>query len=131
MDPPDSGPSKCLVGYLRPSASTSERTTVDLSHSAEDEQFRSDVREWLGDNLVGDFAELKGLGGSGKDLEAHDERLEWDRPPARNGRASLGWPPAPGRRGLSLSSEECRVETECGRTCRVRWATDRQKKKKK
>src|SRR3546814_19003715 len=67
MDPPDSGPSKCLVGYLRPSASTSDRTTVDLSHSAEDEQFRSDVREWLGDNLVGDFADLKGLGGSGKE----------------------------------------------------------------
>src|SRR3546814_11011238 len=97
MDPPDSGPSKCLVGYLRPSASTSERTTVDLSHSAEDEQFRSDVREWLGDNLVGAFAELKGLGGSGKDLAAHDEPPEWHRHPASPGWTRLGWPTEPAR----------------------------------
>nr|WP_246280071.1 acyl-CoA dehydrogenase family protein [Nocardioides daedukensis] len=76
-----------------------------MSHSAEDEQFRRDVREWLGDNLVGDFAELKGLGGSGKDLEAHDERLEWDRHLARHGWTCIGWPTEHGGRGLSLMQQ--------------------------
>ena len=47
--------------------------------SAADEQFRREAREWLADNLADDFATLKGKGGSGRDLEAHDERLEWDR----------------------------------------------------
>ncbi|MDT0201613.1 acyl-CoA dehydrogenase family protein [Nocardioides sp. AE5] len=78
---------------------------MDLSHSAEDEQFRAEVRAWLGDNLVGDFAELKGLGGSGKDLEAHDERLEWDRHLARHGWTCIGWPTEHGGRGLSLMQQ--------------------------
>ncbi|MFL6158758.1 MAG: acyl-CoA dehydrogenase, partial [Marmoricola sp.] len=58
---------------------------MDLTDTAEDQAFRTEVRTWLEDNLVGDFAALKGLGGSGKDLEAHDERLGWDRHLAEHG----------------------------------------------
>ncbi|WP_231978452.1 hypothetical protein, partial [Mycobacterium sp. E3298] len=29
------------------------------------EEFRAEVRRWLADNLVGEFAALKGLGGPG------------------------------------------------------------------
>ena len=30
------------------------------------EEFRAEVRGWLADNLVGEFAALKGLGGPGR-----------------------------------------------------------------
>ncbi|HET6153579.1 MAG TPA: acyl-CoA dehydrogenase family protein [Marmoricola sp.] len=78
---------------------------MDLTDSSEDKAFRAEVRTWLEDNLVGDFAALKGLGGSGKDLEAHDERLEWDRHLAAHGWTCIGWPVEHGGRGLSLSQQ--------------------------
>jgi alkylation response protein AidB-like acyl-CoA dehydrogenase len=78
---------------------------VDLTDSPEDRAFRAEVRAWLEDNLAGDFAGLRGLGGSGKDLEAHDERLEWDRHLARHGWTCIGWPVEHGGRGLSLSQQ--------------------------
>ncbi|KRF11591.1 acyl-CoA dehydrogenase [Nocardioides sp. Soil797] len=78
---------------------------MDLSHSVEDEDFRSEVRAWLADNLVGEFAELKGLGGPGNDLEAHDERLAWDRHLAAHGWTCIGWPTEHGGRGLSLMQQ--------------------------
>lgn len=78
---------------------------MDLTDSAEDKAFRAEVRGWLEDNLVGDFAALRGKGGSGKDLEAHAERLEWDRHLAQHGWTCLGWPTEHGGRGLSLSQQ--------------------------
>ncbi|HET6167828.1 MAG TPA: acyl-CoA dehydrogenase family protein [Marmoricola sp.] len=78
---------------------------MDLTDSSEDKAFRAEVRSWLEDNLVGEFAALKGVGGSGKDLEAHDERLEWDRHLARHGWTCIGWPVEHGGRGLSLSEQ--------------------------
>ncbi|MCW2786582.1 MAG: acd [Marmoricola sp.] len=78
---------------------------MDLTDTTEDKAFRTDVRTWLADHLVGDFAALKGLGGSGKDLEAHDERLEWDRHLAKNGWTCIGWPTKYGGRGLSLMQQ--------------------------
>ena len=78
---------------------------MDLTDSSEDKAFRGEVRDWLEDNLVGEFAALKGLGGSGKDLEAHDERLEWDRHLAKHGWTCIGWPAEHGGRGLSLSQQ--------------------------
>jgi alkylation response protein AidB-like acyl-CoA dehydrogenase len=78
---------------------------VDLTDTSEDKAFRAEVRTWLGDNLTGDFAALQGLGGSGKDLEAHDERLEWDRHLAKHGWTCIGWPTEYGGRGLSLMQQ--------------------------
>jgi alkylation response protein AidB-like acyl-CoA dehydrogenase len=78
---------------------------VDLTDSREDKAFRAEVRAWLEDNLVGDFAALNGLGGPGKDLEAHDERLAWDRHLAQHGWTCIGWPVEHGGRGLSLSRQ--------------------------
>ena len=78
---------------------------MDLTDTSEDKTFRLEVRTWLEDNLVGDFAALRGLGGSGKDLEAHDERLEWDRHLARHGWTCIGWPTEYGGRGLSLMQQ--------------------------
>lgn len=78
---------------------------MDLTDTSEDKTFRLEVRTWLEDNLVGDFAALKGLGGSGKDLEAHDERLEWDRHLAKHNWTCIGWPVEYGGRGLSLMQQ--------------------------
>jgi alkylation response protein AidB-like acyl-CoA dehydrogenase len=78
---------------------------MDLTDTAEDRAFRAEVRGWLEDHLVGDFAALRGLGGSGKDLEAHDERLEWDRHLAAHGWTCIGWPEEHGGRGLSLGQQ--------------------------
>jgi alkylation response protein AidB-like acyl-CoA dehydrogenase len=78
---------------------------MDLTDAPEDRAFRAEVRGWLEANLVGDFAALKGLGGPGKDLEAHDERLAWDRHLARHGWTCIGWPAEHGGRGLSLAQQ--------------------------
>ena len=52
---------------------------MDLTYSAADQAFRAEVRAWLEEHLRGDFAGLRGLGGAGRDHEAHDERLAWNR----------------------------------------------------
>ena len=75
---------------------------MDLTYSPEDEAFRAEVREWLNDNLVGDFAKIKGMGGTGREHEAHEERLAWNQHMAREGWTCLGWAPEHGGRGLSL-----------------------------
>ena len=66
------------------------------------EEFRATVREWLADNLSGDFAALRGLGGPGREHEAFDERIEWDRHLAKHGWTCIGWPREHGGRGLPL-----------------------------
>ncbi len=75
---------------------------MDLTYSEEDQAFRTEVRGWLEEHLTGDFAALKGLGGAGRDHEAHDERLAWNRHLARHGWTCVGWPEEYGGRGLSL-----------------------------
>jgi alkylation response protein AidB-like acyl-CoA dehydrogenase len=75
---------------------------VDLSYSPEDEAFRAEIRGWLEEHLTGEFAELKGLGGPGKDHEAFEERLAWNRHLAEHGWTGVGWPEEHGGRGLSI-----------------------------
>ncbi|MCB0931915.1 MAG: acyl-CoA dehydrogenase family protein [Mycobacterium sp.] len=67
------------------------------------EEFRAEVRQWLCDNLVGDYAALKGLGGPGREHEAFEERLAWNRHLAAAGLTCLGWPVEHGGRGLSVA----------------------------
>nr|WP_296766498.1 acyl-CoA dehydrogenase family protein [Rhodococcus sp. (in: high G+C Gram-positive bacteria)] len=71
----------------------------------DDASFRQNVREWLSDNLTGDFAELKGLGGPGREHEAFDARLAWDRHLAASGWTCLGWPTEFGGRGLGIEQQ--------------------------
>ena len=67
------------------------------------EEFRAEVRQWLAENLVGEFAALKGLGGPGREHEAFEERLAWNRHLAAAGLTCLGWPVEHGGRGLSVA----------------------------
>ena len=67
------------------------------------QEFRAEVRQWLADNLVGEFAALKGLGGPGRENEAFEERRAWNRHLAAAGLTCLGWPEEHGGRGLSVA----------------------------
>jgi alkylation response protein AidB-like acyl-CoA dehydrogenase len=70
-----------------------------------DEHFRRGVRDWLAANLTGDFAGARGLGGPGREHEAFDVRLAWDRHLAENGWTCLGWPEEFGGRGATLQQQ--------------------------
>jgi alkylation response protein AidB-like acyl-CoA dehydrogenase len=67
------------------------------------QEFRAEVRQWLADNLVGEFAALKGLGGPGREHEAFDERRAWNQHLAAAGLTCLGWPEEHGGRGLTVA----------------------------
>ena len=78
---------------------------VDLTYSEEDQSFRAEVRGWLDEHLTGEWAALRGLGGAGRDHEAHEERVAWNRLLAEHGWTCLGWPTEYGGRGLSLGQQ--------------------------
>jgi len=75
---------------------------VDLRYSDADLAFRTEIRDWLAEQLNGEWGELRGLGGPGRDHEAIDERLAWNRHLAAHGWTCVGWPTEHGGRGLSL-----------------------------
>ncbi|MEU0529555.1 acyl-CoA dehydrogenase family protein [Amycolatopsis tolypomycina] len=68
-------------------------------------RFREEVASWLADNLTGEFARLRGLGGPGREHEEFDLRLAWERHLAGAGWTCVGWPVEHGGRGLSLEEQ--------------------------
>jgi len=76
-----------------------------LQVSPQDEEFRRRVREWLAENLTGRFAGLRGAGGPGREHEAHDERVAWNRHLAEAGWTCLGWPAEHGGHDASLAQQ--------------------------
>ena len=68
----------------------------------QDEEFRQHVREWLAEHLP---AELVDVGGPGREHEAFDERLAWERTLAAANWTCLGWPAVLGGRDLPLSQQ--------------------------
>jgi len=69
------------------------------------ERFRREVASWLAENLTGEFADVRGLGGPGREHEAFDRRLAWERHLAAAGWTCLGWPEEFGGRGLSVAEQ--------------------------
>ena len=78
---------------------------MDLRESAQDREFRDQVRGWLEDNLTGEFAAARGLGGPGREHEAFDVRVAWERHLGAAGWTCIGWPVEHGGRGLSLQQQ--------------------------
>ena len=75
---------------------------MEFTFSADDESFRDQVRTWMAEHLVGEFAGL----GSGMDLgEGHelDVRRAWERELAAGGWVGIGWPKEYGGRDLPLT----------------------------
>jgi alkylation response protein AidB-like acyl-CoA dehydrogenase len=78
---------------------------MDLRDRPEDETFRKDVRSWLSDHVVGEFAALGGRGGSGDETFGFDVRLEWEKVLAADGWTGIGWPVEYGGRGASIAHQ--------------------------
>ena len=75
------------------------------SQAGEDAAFRQEIRDWLERNLTGAFASLRGRGGSGREHEAHEERVAWNRHLAAAGWTCVGWPVEHGGRGASITQQ--------------------------
>ena len=71
----------------------------------EDAEFRSQVRRWLEQNLTGQFAGLRGLGGPGREHEHFEQRLAWNRRLAASGWTCLGWPAQYGGQDATLAQQ--------------------------
>ena len=78
---------------------------MDLRDRPEDEAFRREVRAWLADHVVGEFAALGGRGGSGDETFGFEVRLEWERVLAADRWTGIGWPTEYGGRGASIAHQ--------------------------
>ena len=94
---------------------------MDLRETDADREFRRTVRKWLADNLTGEFATARGLGGPGREEEAFDLRWAWERHLGAAGWTCLGWPPEHGGRGLPVTHQVIFYEeyAEAGAPARV------------
>jgi alkylation response protein AidB-like acyl-CoA dehydrogenase len=68
----------------------------------DDEDFRTEVRTWLAENLRGEFAAVVGTGGPGNEHEALELRRAWERRLGEGRWIGLGWPAEKGGRGAGL-----------------------------
>ncbi len=75
---------------------------MDLRLSPEDEAFRAEIRAWLEVRLDGEFRHLRGRGGPGREHEAIEPRMAWERELGAAGWIGLGWPRSAGGGGASL-----------------------------
>ncbi|HWF22414.1 MAG TPA: acyl-CoA dehydrogenase family protein [Acidimicrobiales bacterium] len=78
---------------------------MNLRDQPEDEAFRKEVRAWLTDHVVGEFAALGGRGGSGDETYGFETRLRWEKVLAEAGWTGLGWPTEYGGRGASIGHQ--------------------------
>jgi len=73
--------------------------------SVSDEEFRADAKAWLAENLVGEFATLKGRGGPGDEEVGFDIRERWERVLGGAGWIGLGWPTEHGGRNATVGQQ--------------------------
>jgi len=78
---------------------------MHLHFGDEDEAFRLEVAGWLEHRLGGEFAAVRGCGGSGDAHARIDERRAWERELGAAGWTCLGWPREYGGRGASLEQQ--------------------------
>ena len=78
---------------------------MEQTQGLSDDEFTNTVRQWLAENLAGEFAALRGLGGPGREHEAFTERLAWDRHLAAAGWTGLGWPAEFGGREATMAQQ--------------------------
>src|SRR4029079_14718084 len=77
---------------------------MDFEFTKEEDEFRADLRDWLHDNLVGEFRNHLGVGGPADD--SHWEiRLEWEKVLAKDLCLNISWPVEYGGRGGTLNQE--------------------------
>jgi alkylation response protein AidB-like acyl-CoA dehydrogenase len=72
--------------------------------TAEDEEFRTELRDWLAEHLVGEFRAARGVGGPADD-RAWDVRLAWEMELAAARWLNVSWPEEYGGRGGTARQE--------------------------
>jgi alkylation response protein AidB-like acyl-CoA dehydrogenase len=71
----------------------------------QDAEFRERARGWLEQNLTGEFADLRGQGGPGREHEHFEQRRVWNRHLAASGWTCLGWPREYGGHDATLTQQ--------------------------
>ncbi|HWS47460.1 MAG TPA: acyl-CoA dehydrogenase family protein [Acidimicrobiia bacterium] len=77
---------------------------MDFADTPAEAAFRADVRSWLAEHLVGEYAAL-GPGGGPADESGWDVRHEWERVLGHDRWVGMSWPEAYGGRGLDLARQ--------------------------
>ena len=77
---------------------------MDFHFTAEEDDFRDEVRTWLSEHLVGTFAEHRGVGGV-TDASHWDLRVAWEKELAEARLLNISWPEQYGGRGGTLNEE--------------------------
>jgi len=77
---------------------------MDFTDSPGEAAFRAEVREWLDEHLVGEFAEIGGAGGPAEET-AWDARVEWERLLGRDRWVGLSWPEEYGGRDANFAEQ--------------------------
>jgi alkylation response protein AidB-like acyl-CoA dehydrogenase len=77
---------------------------VDFRDTPAEAEFRSEIRAWLDEHLVGKFAALGGRGGPA-DETGWETRVEWERILGKDRWIGLGWPEEYGGRAADFSQQ--------------------------
>jgi len=77
---------------------------MDIDIAPGHSDFRQEVRTWLAEHLVGEFARHRGIG-SPTDDTAWDVRVAWERELSAGNWLGLSWPREYGGRGAGLAEE--------------------------
>jgi alkylation response protein AidB-like acyl-CoA dehydrogenase len=81
-----------------------QSAAAHVGDSPEEAGFRAEVQAWLGENLVGEFARHRGVGGPADD-DQWDLRLAWERKLAEARLLNVSWPAQYGGRGGTFGQE--------------------------
>jgi alkylation response protein AidB-like acyl-CoA dehydrogenase len=76
-----------------------------MMDSPSDTAFREEIRTWLETRLTGEFASLRGRGGSGDEHALIEERRVWEAALGEAKWVGVAWPEWAGGRGASLSEQ--------------------------
>ncbi len=78
---------------------------MDFDLSPAEWDFRDEVRTWLEEHLVGEFAGLRGRGGMGQEDIPAEEQIAWERELAGGGWLGIDFPARLGGRECSLAEQ--------------------------
>jgi alkylation response protein AidB-like acyl-CoA dehydrogenase len=84
---------------------------MDFTLTPSEQAFKEEVRTWLEEHLVGEFAALRGRGGTGQEDIPFHLLIEWERELARGGWLRLGYPEDLGGRECSVFEQVIFFET--------------------
>ena len=78
---------------------------MDFSLTPEEHAFKDEVRTWLEDHLVGEFADLRNRGGTGQEDIPPEIQIAWERELAAGGWLGLDYPADLGGRDCTLMEQ--------------------------